>query len=295
MSQARPFSTYGVPDERAMPAHIVEWFAQRERSVDFDSLRAQLHDFVTEIQPIKIPSRQIWEALQVQASLGLPFDYAYYWALHFYRVPEKFRKRVEEFNTAVERSGLTHLARDMEPDVTTPASIVRRGISEARLSTALIDSWFVFGELQGRLCELRGANEEMAHLLKVGADEAVIGQRVWYARWLIAHGNPLEDGRKDAESNLADLCRDIVQRRRQLPDEWVWKLDWFKKLLPREEKASEGSPQFKVIQRGARAGLLASRCTRLSNDEVRKLAAHPCITADMLPPLVASEFPSKSD
>jgi len=295
MSKAKPFSTYEVPDERAMPAHVVEWFAQREGSVDFSSLRTRLHEQVTEVEPIRIPSRQMWEALQVQTSLGLPFDYAYYWALHFYRAPEKFRKRVEEFNTAVEHSGLTHLARDEEPDLTTPASIVRRGISEARLSTAFIDSWFVLGELQGRLCELQGANEEMAHLLKVGADEAVIGQRVWYARWLLANAKPLEEKRGDAESDLADLCHDIVRRGRKLPNGWAWKQHWFRKLLPRKEEGSNGGQQFKATQRGARAGLLANRFTRLSNDRVRELAAHPCITADMLPPLMASEFPSKSD
>ena len=130
MSQARPFSTYAVPDERAMPAHIVEWFAQRDGSLDFSSLRARLHELVTEVEPIRIPSRQMWEALQVQTSLGLPFDYAYYWALHFYRAPEKFRKRVRGVQYGGEHSGLTHLARDKEPDVTTPAWIVRRGISE---------------------------------------------------------------------------------------------------------------------------------------------------------------------
>ena len=63
-------------------------------SVNFSSLRARLHELVTEVEPIRIPSRQMWEALQVQTSLGLPFDYAYYWALHFCRAPEKFRKRV---------------------------------------------------------------------------------------------------------------------------------------------------------------------------------------------------------
>jgi len=76
--------------------------------VDFSSLHGRLHELVTEVEPIRIPSRQMWEALQVQTSLRLSFDYTYYWALHFYRAPEKFRKRVEEFNTAVEHSGLTH-------------------------------------------------------------------------------------------------------------------------------------------------------------------------------------------
>jgi hypothetical protein len=295
MSRAKPFSTFAVPDGRAMPAHIVEWFAQRDGSLDFSTLRARLHELVTEIEPIRIPSRQMWEALQVQKSLGLPFDYAYYWALHFYRAPEKFRKRVEEFNTAVEHSGLLHLARDEEPDVNTLASIIRRGISEARISTAFIESWFKLGELDRQLRELQAANEEMAHLLKVGADEAVIGQRVWYARWLLANANPLEEERRDAESDLADLCRDILRGTRKVPNGWALKQDWFRKLLPSNVSKVEVDLQIKVMEKGAERGLLANRFTRLSNDTVRELAAHPCITADMLPPLMASEFPSKSD
>jgi hypothetical protein len=264
MSQGKPFSTYAVPDERAMPAHVDEWFAQRDASVDFSSLRARLHELVTEIEPIRIPSRQMWEALQVQTSLGLPFDYAYYWALHFYRAPEKFRKRVEEFNTAVEHSGLLHLARDEEPDVNTPASIIRRGISEARISTAFIESWFKLGELDRQLWELRAANEEMAHLLKVGADEAVIGQRVWYARWLLANANPLEEERRDAESDLADLCRDILRGTRKVPNGWALKQDWFRKLLPSNVSKVEVDPQIKVMEKGPIGGCspTASRACR---------------------------------
>ena len=121
----------------------------------------------------------------------------------------------------------------------------------------------------------------------------MIGQRVWYARWLLANAKPLEKKRGDAESDLADLCRDIVQKRRQLPNKWVWKVKWFKKLLP--GKASQAGPPNKVTQRGEREGRIVSHFIRFSNKTVRKLAAHPCITADMLPPLMVSEFSSKSD
>jgi hypothetical protein len=66
------------------------------------------------------------------------------------------------------------------------AAVIRRGIEEARISTAFFNSWFRLGMLYGRLCELRSSNEEMAHTFKGGVAEAVIGQRVWYARWLLA-------------------------------------------------------------------------------------------------------------
>jgi hypothetical protein len=279
-----------APDAPPYPPHFVKWIVQSEGSVDFASVRAELHKFVTEIEPIKIPSREQWEVLQVLASLGLPFDYRYYWALRFYRSPEKFRRRVEEFNAAVERSGLTNLALDNEPDGISPAAIIQRGINESRISSAFLDSWFHMGLLFGNLLELRAANEEFASVLDAGAHEAVIGQRVWYARWLVANASPLDAKRRDVESELADLCGDVVQGRRKLPDEWVWKKSWFSKLLPAKRKASKKAP-LQVVEKGAEEGQLASRFTRLSNEAVEGLAAHKEITADLLPPLAVSEFP----
>jgi hypothetical protein len=279
-----------APDAPPYPPHFVRWIVQSEGSVDFASLRAELHNFVTEIEPIKIPSREQWEVLQVLASLGLPFDYRYYWALHFYRAPERFRKRVEDFNAAVERSGLTNLARDEEPDVTSPAAIIRRGINESRISSAFLNSWCHMGLLFGHLLELRAANEEFASVLKAGAHEAVIGQRVWYARWLVVNASPLNTKRQDAESELADLCGDVVHGRRKLPDEWLWKKNWFSKLLPGKRKALKKVP-LQAAERGADRGQLASRFTRLSNETVEGLAAHEGIAADLLPPLTVSEFP----
>jgi hypothetical protein len=257
-------------------------------------LSARLHRFVTEIEPIKLPSRERWEGLMVRASLKLPFDYSYFWALHFYRAPENFRKRVEEFNAAVMQSGLPQLARGEDPDPTSPAAIIRRGIGGAKVSTAFINSGFHLGMLRGRLYELRESNEEFASLLKAGAAGAVIGQRVWYARWLVANANTLEHDRQDKEFELADLCEDIVFGRRKLPAVWIWKAGWFEKLLPKKKESSKPGGKFGTVVDERDAGLLASRFTRLSNETIRKLAAHRYVTADLLPPLVVGEFPPGS-
>jgi hypothetical protein len=164
-------------------------------------LSTHLHRLVTEIEPIKIPSRERWEGLMVSASLKLPFDYSYFWALHFYRAPENFWRRVEEFNAAVESSGLIQLAHGKEPEFTLPAAIIKRGISDAKISTVFIESWFHLSMLYGRLCELRESNEEFASLLAAGAPQATIGQRVWFARWLIANSYSLERDRQDCPSS----------------------------------------------------------------------------------------------
>ena len=276
------------PDK--LPPYLIKQLAQKEATLDYDALSARFHRYTTEIEPIKSPSREMWEGLLVQASLRLPFDYPYFWALHFYKGSGGFRQRVDELNKAVESSGLTQLRHGEEPETISPAAVIRRGIEGARISSAFLDSWIHLARLYGQLIELRATNEEMAHTFEAGATAPVVGQRVWYARWLIAHANPLEEKRQNVESELADLCRDIVRGRRKLPDKWVWKADWFKRLLPAQGKAPNG-PRFSVAQRGADAGMLASCFTRLSNDTVRKLAAHRYVTADFLPPLAMGEFP----
>ena len=131
----------------------------------------------------------------------------------------------------------------------------------------------------------------MAHLLKVGADEAVIGQRVWYARWLLANANPLAEKRRDEEFQLAELCEDMVRGRRKLPDEWIWKENWFQRLLPKKKELPKGVEKVRTVIDECDAGLLGDRFTRLSNDTVREFAAHKYLTADLLPPLAVDEFP----
>jgi hypothetical protein len=276
------------------PQYIIDRLKQEKATLDFDALSARLVRIVAEIEPIKIPSQEMWEGLLVQASLGLPFDYPYYWALHFYKGSDEFRRRVEEFNTAVESSGLVQLARGEKPDFASPAAVIRRGIAKTRMSSAFIDAWFRLGMLYGELSALRALNEGMAHTFKGAVTETTIGQRVWYARCLVANTNLLEKERHDAEFDLAEICEDIVNDRRKLPSNWIWNEDWFRKLLPPEKKAQKDKAQVQVKEKGVEAGLLADRLTRLSNDEIRRLAGHTCITADLLPPLVLSEFPPRS-
>ena len=60
-----------VPDAPIIThPYLVKLTVTSEGSVDFASLRAELHTFVTEIELIKIPSREEWERLQVQKFLG---------------------------------------------------------------------------------------------------------------------------------------------------------------------------------------------------------------------------------
>jgi hypothetical protein len=242
------------------PPYVIDRLAQKEATLDYDELSARLDKLVTEIEPIKIPSQEMWEGLLVQASLKLPFDYSYFWALHFYKGSAEFRRQVEEFNAAVESSGLVQLACDREPDFFSPAAVIRRGIADTKISSAFIDAWFRLGMLSGQLSELRAANEGMTRTFKGGVTENTIGQHVWYARWLLANA---KKERCDAEFDLADICNDIVCGRRKLPSNWIWNEDWFRKLLPSTEGAQREKAQFQVEEKGVEAGLLADRLIRI--------------------------------
>ena len=243
-----------------------------------------------EIEPIRLPSREMWEAMQVQKSLRLPFDFAYYWGLHAYLGNRRLLKRIEEYNQAIEDADIASLARGEEPAAHSDAAMIQRGIREQRISQAFLDAWFHLGMLFRQLIELRSANVEQAHTFENAAAETVIGQRVWYARWMATNSGELLERRDDTEADLADLCRAIVTERRRLPADWRWKAPWFARLLPVEKDAQRGS-LVKPRERGADKGLLGSRFTRLTVLRVRALAAHKSITADLLPPLTMSAFP----
>jgi hypothetical protein len=222
-----------------------------------------------------------------------------YWAYHSYFGSERFRAAIDNYNAEVRISGLVELAQGKAPEENSAASNVVRAIEDKRPSSALLDSWFHFGVLLGRQHELREANRDQRRFyelgLKSGAPSASVGQRVWYARWMLANAHPLEDRRRDVESVLADLCRDIVLKRRKLPETWIWTQDWFKKLLPDEKKEQSGKPRIKATEKGSSKGQLAARFTRLTISDIRRLAGHKFINDSLLPPLVASDFPPKSN
>jgi hypothetical protein len=97
------------------PSHFVDWVERRNGGVDFDALLTASHQILMEIEPIRLPSRENWEAMQVQKSLRLPFDFAYYWGLHAYLGDPRLLKRIEEYNQAIEDAGIASLARGEEP------------------------------------------------------------------------------------------------------------------------------------------------------------------------------------
>jgi hypothetical protein len=275
----------------SVPAHFVAWVERRNGGVDFDALRTESHQILVELEPIRLPSREMWELMHLQKSLKIPFDFAYYWALHAYRGDPRLLKRIEEYNQAIEDAGITPLARGEEPAAHSDAAIIQRGISEQRISQAFLDAWFHLGMLFRQLIDLRSANDERAHALENAAAETVIGQRVWYARWVTANSGALLERREDTEADLADLCRTIVTERRKLPPDWVWKAPWFARLLPAERQTDRG-PSVKATERGANEGLLRTRFTRLTVAQVRALAGHKSITANLLPPLTIGAFPT---
>jgi hypothetical protein len=81
---ARKNGTTGRFREAQLPAYLIDRLAEREATLDYDALSARFRMLLAEIEPIQIPSPEMWEGLLTQASLGLPFDYPYFWALHFY-------------------------------------------------------------------------------------------------------------------------------------------------------------------------------------------------------------------
>ena len=256
-------------------------------ALDMGALQKELVDLAHVIEPIAIPSKETWEGMLVEHSLNVTFkNERLYWAYYAYFGSENFRAAVHDYNTEVRFSGLVELAQGKAPERNSPASSVLRAIENKQPSSALLDSWFHFGVLLGRQYELLEANGDHKGLfqrdLKAGAASAAIGQQVWYARWLVKNAKTLARDREGVQSELADLCEDIFYERRKLPAAWIWRADWFERLLPRSKDEWQ-------------AGQLASGFTRLRSKTVLTLAAHRCITDDMLPPLVMSKFPRTAD
>jgi len=211
----------GSRSPKELSRHLVEWNESRSVALDMDSLRKELTELAHVIEPIAIPSKEAWEGMLVERSLNVPFkNEQLYWAYHAYFGSEKFRAAVDDYNTEVRISGLVELAQRKAPEENSAASNILRAIEDKRPSSALLDSWFHFGVLLGRQHELLEANRDQKGLfqrgLKSGAASATIGQQVWYARWLKIHWLNKRRDRATVESELAEMCNDLVRERRQV-------------------------------------------------------------------------------
>ena len=146
-TRKRNRKSFSIPfsDLKERPQRLVKGDDCRAMTLDLDRLRWQLMHLAGLIEPIKIPSKEAWEGMLLELSLGLPFkNEDLYWAYHAYFGSERFRAAVDEFNGAVTDSGLVELAQGKAPDENSAASQVLRTIDDKR--SALLDSWFHFGE-----------------------------------------------------------------------------------------------------------------------------------------------------
>ena len=94
------------------PRWLIDRQESRAETLDLDSLERELMELVRVIERINIPSQAAWEGMLVAQSLNLPMeDDRLYWAYHAYYGSERFRRVVDDYNKAVDASGLPDLAR----------------------------------------------------------------------------------------------------------------------------------------------------------------------------------------
>src|SRR5580693_5231247 len=98
-----------LPPKRR-PRWLVDWQESRAEKLDLGILERDLLELVRVIERINIPSREAWEGMLVAQSLNLPMeDDRLYWAYHAYYGSERFRRVVDDYNEAVDASGLPDL------------------------------------------------------------------------------------------------------------------------------------------------------------------------------------------
>jgi hypothetical protein len=290
-TQKRNLKNFLMPDSELneLPPHLAELNESRAMTLDLESLKSELIDLAHAIEPIAIPSKQAWEGMLFERSLNVPFkNERLYWAYHAYYGSERFRAAVDDYNTVVRFSGLVELAQGKAPAENSAASNVLRAIEDKRPSSALLDAWFHFGVLLGRQSELLEAHTDQKGLfqrgLKSGASSTSIGQQVWYARWLEFHWLNEGEDRATVESELAEMCNDVVRMRRKVhrhgEHQSPWEPDWFTKLF-------EGGRRPAPLE----IPELADRLTRMTRTQIERLSRHAFIPSKLLPPLRAIEFP----
>jgi hypothetical protein len=262
------------PDDLSAPAYLLEISESDEKALDFNELTHEFDRTLDLLEPILIPTQEDIDRMSVLVSLGLKDDH--FWWYFVYAKSDSYRELVEEYNQSRAAAGL------LIPDQQAPelknshVAVIRRGMSEKRISTGFLKSWGALEMLSGLYCALvqlgKSEEQESRRKFKAGLTDSRIGHQVWYARWLLANTKDVKKDRGTAEGKLAKICAGMVKGRRQLAGEGPWDSHWFGKLL------------------GASGVDLKDRLTRLSETKIRRLADHGRITADLLPPLNESAF-----
>lgn len=285
----KPGAKTEMPVQDDPPDYMPKIVDSEESEPDFAELEHAFRRKLDLLQPIFIPSTEQIDEMSVRTSLGLKSKYdESFWWYYAYATSESYRELVGEYNDRIAALGVPPLV--LDPDrpaqVLTQRSsaeehchvaLIRRGIAEKRISTEFVNAW-------GRLNLAAGLYHALIHLgkseevesrrkFKAGLKSDTIGQRVWYARWLLAHTNNFGKDRGIAEGVLVEICFDMCKARRHLASGGPWKGDWFGKLLGKKNR-DELSESF----------------VRIREPEIRRLAGHTRITNDLLPPLVKGAF-----
>jgi hypothetical protein len=267
----------GRDEPSPTPAYIIDMLKAEQESLDFDELKREFKSMWHSLGPILIPTQEEMDEMFVRKSLGLKsrYDNLFWWyALH--GTSDAYRGLVEDYNTSLAWAGLLGEDQQGPTPESSHVAVISSGLSKGKISTRFIKAWGALGMLSGLYIALiqLGKEEEARSRgdFTAGVKSSNIGQRVWYARWLLANIKDVKKDRGTAEGKLAKICAGMVKGRRRLADEGPWDSHWFGKLL------------------GASGVDLKDRLTRLSESQIRRLADHGRITADLLPPLNESAF-----
>jgi hypothetical protein len=114
MKRVGPDTTIENLVTERLPRWLIDRQESRTATLDLGSLERELMELARVIERINIPSQAAWEGMLVAQSLNLPKeDDRLYWAYHAYYGSERFRRTVDDYNKAVDASGLPDLGRRM--------------------------------------------------------------------------------------------------------------------------------------------------------------------------------------
>jgi hypothetical protein len=268
MAKQPNISKFWMAGDTSRPTERVR---KQSLDVDFADLRNELREIVNFLEPIAVPNDGEWEFILYMMSIGGAWpNEKPYWALHDYPSSNAYRTRAKAFNMELEDAGVRQLATGGAVKEGCPVWAVLRAIEEQKLSSPFIDAWAQLNILRGKWLELQESQPSAeAHRknARSAGRNSTIGQHVWYACWVVKHAPDLKEDRAAADDGIKCLCGEIISGGRGLPQESKWNRHWFGKLLVRP------------------GGELTDRLTRMTPDNLKRLAEHKWITADLLPPM----------
>jgi hypothetical protein len=263
----------------SMPGYLIDTYKEEEKSLDFNKLREEFAQTLALLEPIRIPTQDEIDEFFVLKSIGQASRYDPFWWFAYNARSPGYCELVEEYNESIRSAGLLPGDQSSEFEYSAVA-VVRRSLEEERISTGFVKAWGSLHLIIGRYYSvLQLAEEEESRFraeTRAALKSSIIGQRVWYSRWLLANTADFKKDKDEAINSLLTICVGMAKGKLRLAEPGPWSADWFKKLLDEKHRN------------------LRDRFTRLTETEIRRLANHGRITADILPPLDEAAFPAAS-